>query len=121
MKFSVENKKKQIAYIATIVICAGLIAWIWLPQVTQKNSIDAPLATPALNVAGGLGGAAALLPFGESFDTGVFKDSRFQKLVAPKILQVAPEELGRRNPFLPVGFDEYIFSTSTPSTTPAAP
>jgi hypothetical protein len=113
MKLMVEDKKKQIIYIVVIVLCLGGTAWVWFGGgFSTGGSADVSSTAAVPNLAGGaapaslVGSDKSVLPFGTKFDLSLFSDARFKELKDTESLRVAPEELGRYNPF--------IAPTSTP-------
>lgn len=98
MKFSVENKKKQMAYIAIILISLAFTGWMWLgrgQKTTQViSSPDNMPVTPASGISKGV------LPFGTEFKVDIFSNPKYQVLVPNQKLEISASEIGRNNPFL---------------------
>lgn len=121
MKILMENKKKQIGYVVVFLACLLVMGWIWVPRFTQKpKAIESSVVASALNISGSSAvpaRAGSLLPFGETFDTAILNDARFQALIAPKVLTLDPAELGRVNPFLPPETITFLVPSSSVTTT----
>lgn len=124
MKLLMEDKKKQMIYLAVMLVSLGIMWWIWfggggspIPAVQPAPVVNmvAPTSTtstPAVGMASsaidagavmplGLPAAMSQLPYGTEINTGVLEDERFRRLVSADSLRVSPEELGRLNPFMP--------------------
>lgn len=98
-----ENKKKQFIYIGVVIVCLGAIAWIWFGGGAGRAT---PPPVPAiLNPLVSMSDSSDALPYGTDFDLKLFEDERFSRLVPFRPLLVAPEELGRSNPFAKPGTD----------------
>lgn len=111
MQITMENKKKQMVYIAIIVVSFGVTAWLVFGSLFGGGEDTADLVTQHLSPSSGdsVSGqspavgtpSSATLPYGTSFDFSIFSDERFLELVGQPKLQVSPSELGKNNAFIP--------------------
>lgn len=123
MKLLMEDKKKQMIYLALMLVSLGIMWWVWFgssnstPKVQPAvvaNAMNPKSATPTPAVGttqptiptgavtpAGLPTSMSQLPYGTEINTGILEDERFRRLVSSDGLSVSPEELGRINPFMP--------------------
>ncbi|MDP2932557.1 MAG: PsbP-related protein [bacterium] len=123
MKLLMEDKKKQMIYLALMLVSLGIMWWVWFgssnstPKVQPAivaNAMNPKSATPTPAVGTtqptmptgavtpiGLPASMSQLPYGTDINTGILEDERFRRLVSSDGVSVSPEELGRINPFMP--------------------
>lgn len=113
MNFFPENRKKTIIYMVVLLVAiSGIVYFNWFAD-SNLAPLNTPNSNPTLVTPPPAGNNRSedqvpsvkpkrgLLPFGSNVDTSLLNNAVFKTLRSAPQLEVAPEELGRKDLFVP--------------------